>query len=657
MASRRQPDTAIEAIPPTTFAWLHRPEPLRAGRRRRHLLILALVVAAGFARGAYWATVTPVWSPIDEIAHFGYVQSIAEGHGIPVVGRDLISDQVLRSAKDSPTASYRSQPYRATSRDPNWGPARQQYEATAAPTYYALMALPYRIGRPFGLAAEVLAVRLATVLIGLIAVPLTWALARRLFPRHPPVWLIAPALLVTTNAFAFGAVTNDSLALVMAAAAVLALLRALDDRRAPGWVALAGLVAGLGLVTKATFLTAAPLLLAVIVTWWLSTRPTPARLGRTALVYVGAAAAPVVPWLAWNLVRYHALSGEHQVDRAFGQTGARTALTLSRLWTDIGDVRLGLFSNQLLRAGTSTTAWLVLLALSAVAALALSARRRGWDDVFGVAVCAAALPASFVMLEVVNNAFEQGGGQPVGRHLLAILPFAMIGLAGSLGVVVTRRWLPAAVGLVVTIALFLESRAASDLVQRAYLSAVHDDALAPVVDQTWSDRVVATPSVSVVPSCPVTAFWLGFSGPPPPRLVVRSAGRSWTVPAQPVSSDLPLYDAPTDDTAWYRLPTPLSAPFSIALPPGAAVDASATDRSPLLALAGQPGDPVARLYCRRPGALDLAFARAFDPNHEIRAGRGLLTTLPEAATASAALLTGAATVSALRRRRRPRHRP
>ena len=248
-------------------------------------------------------------------------------------------------------------------------------------------------------------------------------------------------------------------------------------------------------------------------------------------------------------------------------------------------------SNQLLRAGTSTTAWLVLLALSAVAALALSTRRRGWDDVFGVAVCAAALPASFVMLEVVNNAFEQGGGQPVGRHLLAILPFAMIGLAGSLGVVVTRRWLPAAVGLVVTIALFLESRAASDLVQRAYLSAVHDDALAPVVDQTWSDRVVATPSVSVVPSCPVTAFWLGFSGPPPRRLVVRSAGRSWTVPAQPVSSDLPLYDVPTIDTAWYRLPTPLSAPFSIALPPGAAVDASATDRSPCWRWPASPAIP------------------------------------------------------------------
>jgi hypothetical protein len=641
---------------PGRASMLVRPGPLSPGRRRRHALALGALLAFGLARGVVWAALTPVFSPIDEIAHFGYVESLAQGHGIPTIGRNLIGSDILRAAKASPTSVFRGQPFRATNTDPDWGPTRQQYEGTSGPLYYGLMVVPYWLGHPFGVWGSVLAVRLATVLLALVTVPMTWALARRLFPRQPRVWLVAPALVVATDSMLFGWVTNDSLSVVLGLASILALLRALDDQPARGWVAGAGALLGLAVVGKTTTAVVAPVLLVVAVVWWRQARPPAARLARTAATYAGAAFIVYVPWLAWNLVQYHSPSSWAAEDKAIGYTMGRP-ITLANLARDLGDVRLGLMASQLLRAAGYDAFWLVLLIVLAVAAAIVSWRRRAWDDLTGIVLAAFALPAGLVVEEVMNLTFTQGTLQPAGRHMLVLVPVALTGLAGALGVLATRRWVLVAAGVVVTVALALEVRAGADLVDRAYLASSYQSGLAPVVDQGWSDRTIVVPAVEVHPTCPVEGFWLGFAGPPPPQLDVGVGDQVQPVDATAASTDQPLYGSPSADTAWYRLPQALAEPFDIELPAGVSLQASDTDRTPALALPGSDGDPVARLYCREPSARSTAFRPAYAPNHPSGLDLDRLRALAAVELALAAAATAVAAVVAARGGRPSADRP
>ena len=170
-------------------SFLPLPAPLVGRQRLVHRLVLALILAFGLAKGGYWAVTTQVWNPVDEAQHVGYVESIATGHGIPTVGQDLLSDDIMASLKASPTSEFRSHTFRPDNTDPKWSSTRAQYEAVHGPIYYALMAGPYWVGHPWGITGSLLAIRLGTVVLVLGAVPLTWLLARRLFPRRPAAWL------------------------------------------------------------------------------------------------------------------------------------------------------------------------------------------------------------------------------------------------------------------------------------------------------------------------------------------------------------------------------------------------------------------------------------------------------------------------------------
>ncbi len=658
MATARQRPAASRA-PADVFAWLHRPGRLGLTRRRRHVLVLGLLIALGCARALFWSAATPVWSPVDEMAHFAYVQSLADVDGVPVMGRDLVSEDVIGAAKASPTSTYREEPVAPTRADANWGPARQQYEASAAPIYYALMIVPDRLGRAFGLAGEILAVRLATALLGLLVIPLTWALARRMFPRSPPVWLIGPGLLVATNSFAFASTSNDALAVILGAAAVLALLRALDDRPAAGWVVGAGAVLGLGITAKATTVVIAPVLLAVVLTWWRSQRPGPRVEARAAGSYLLAASLAVLPWLVWNLRTYGAVSGVRQVNEIIPP--ATTVFSLSRVVADVGTARLGLWSSQLLLDDGYAIAWLVIATALPVLAIAIAVRRGCRSDAFGLGVAVLALPAGFVCSELLNFGPMHGTGAPLGRHLLVAVPFTVIGVAGALATLVSRRWLPVAAGAIMTAGFLLESGAALDLLQRAYEGTVHDEALTPVVDQAWSDRLDQPTAVVVTPTCPVAAFSIGFSGSPPATVAVRTADRQWSVPSEAVSSSQPLYLEPALDGVWYRLPTELGVPFTVEIPAGSAINTSTTERAPELALSPGDGDPVARLYCAAGDARAVAFGRDYAPNHPAGIGRDMLRAAPPALATIVALATlAAATIAAtagVAGRRRPDGRP
>ena len=58
---------------------------------RWHWAVLVGLVVLAAARGLYWVGILEIWRG-DEAQHYSYVQQIAEGEGIPVIGVDHISD-------------------------------------------------------------------------------------------------------------------------------------------------------------------------------------------------------------------------------------------------------------------------------------------------------------------------------------------------------------------------------------------------------------------------------------------------------------------------------------------------------------------------------------------------------------------------------------
>src|SRR5256885_1666492 len=130
------------------------------------------------------------------------------------------------------------------------------------------MAPAYWVGRPFGFLAAVYAVRTASLLLGLLSIPLAWMLARRLFPSRPSAWLLAPVLLTAISGFnaSTAFVSNDALVVTASATACVAFLWALEQlsvKRA----AVAGLLFGVAVVNKTTTVSLVPFLGLAFLLW------------------------------------------------------------------------------------------------------------------------------------------------------------------------------------------------------------------------------------------------------------------------------------------------------------------------------------------------------------------------------------------------------
>ncbi len=146
-------------------------------------------------------------------------------------------------------------------------PRLTAYEALQPPLYYWLMAPLLWLFRAASLVTQVMALRIAAVLIASLTIPLLYRLAESC---GVPSGCAAVVAVMPGFAFDVARVANDCLAVVLFTALLLLVVRR-------GHWALTGLVLGLGLLTKAYFLAAlvlvfwmprAVLLGAGLSSWW-----------------------------------------------------------------------------------------------------------------------------------------------------------------------------------------------------------------------------------------------------------------------------------------------------------------------------------------------------------------------------------------------------
>ncbi|MGO9259967.1 MAG: hypothetical protein ACLQU1_27190 [Bryobacteraceae bacterium] len=278
---------------------------------------LLAVWACFLVRLLFYSSMLPLWEGYDEWAHFAVVRAGAfEGVILPArdraVPRDVEASLQLApvpwemrylpppsvsqddfwtlpaEARRERQAAFRAMP-------PEWGRETgsgglKAYEALQPPLYYWLMAPVLRLAGGRGLAWQVMALRWIGSLIASLAVPLVFRLGQIVFADERVALASAAVVaLMPGMALDVARVSNDCLAVVLFT--LLTVLAVQMPRRE--W--LLGIVLGLGLLTKAYFLTAVPALALI--------------LGRRSWRPFTAAAAVAGWWYVRNLATTGTLTG------------------------------------------------------------------------------------------------------------------------------------------------------------------------------------------------------------------------------------------------------------------------------------------------------------------------------------------------------------
>lgn len=430
---------------------------------------LWLLWAVFVLRGFFYCAVQPLWEGWDEPFHYAYLEHLSSTGTMPRPGVDPPSREVSESLRIGPLpwtirshaeaqlsyeqfwqlppaerdarmkrradlpAAWRREPDRAS--PPN-------YQSQHPPLYYATLLAPLRLLDGATLPARVFWLRLVSILIASVSLPLAFGAARRLLGSDwAALASVACAVAMPINVLNVARVGNDSLSMTLFAALILLTLRMRERPLSLARHLAAGAVLGAGLLTKAYFLTAIPVYLfaAVLAAW-------KAPAWRRVLLYSLAALALallIAGW--WYLYIQQAtgtFTGQIQTVDVRGVTPAERIAAVFRMnWFRVADVVL---TSYVWFGGSSylqVRSWMYhLFGAVFVAAIALLLFRiRRWTPAVWIAVafftCFCLSIAYHALTAFLATGYNITNGWYL--HALSFLETALLGL--GLGVVWQAR--------------------------------------------------------------------------------------------------------------------------------------------------------------------------------------------------------------------------
>lgn len=311
---------------------------------------LAALLGAVLVLGVTWALVVPPLQGPDEQSHAGYVQSLAEGPGLPGhAGRPPLSTEQLAAQdavnSDQTAGAKLVRPRWSTTAWDRWQRFDERLPATTRsdgggdnaassnpPLFYAYSAIPYAAsGGDFF--ARLTAMRLASVLWLLVTVVGAWLLAGELFGRDRLLQLVTAAVcgLMPMVVFISVQIGPDTMLYALWSLVlwlgVRILRRGADTASA---VALLGLT-GLAIVTKATAYALVPAVLLVLGVGLWRLREARATAARAALAGLAALALPVLVWFAIARATDHPVAAQVS-ESATTSSGTSVRHLLSYVW-------------------------------------------------------------------------------------------------------------------------------------------------------------------------------------------------------------------------------------------------------------------------------------------------------------------------------------
>ena len=221
------------------------------------------------------------YSGHDEVAHYAYLQMVAEDGRIPLLpdladwqahyrddgeyNHDRIPEEFWaycnRATRDwQPGCGdprYADQPIYAMSLAGEYFPTGWIYTANHPPLYYLVMTPLYWLTGNLSIESQLYALRLAAIPFGLLTVVMAWLTARTLFPRERLLALLVPAFVAFQPQISYEAamLNNDILAIAFTSVVVYLIVRGLRSGFPVGTVALIGFCYGLAVLSKNTSLT------------------------------------------------------------------------------------------------------------------------------------------------------------------------------------------------------------------------------------------------------------------------------------------------------------------------------------------------------------------------------------------------------------------
>jgi hypothetical protein len=317
---------------PSTRAFLEAPSVIVCG-----LMILRIWLLS-IAHGCLFIIITPLWEGFDEPFHYAYIQHIAEYGTLPAFGKSLISREVTTSFRLAPvsTAVNANLGNRYTSFPDYWSlpenvrkeretslrsispalraltddseAACMNYEAQHPPLYYFLCAGIYRMFSHYDLPALVFVLRLFSMLVGSLTVFIAYAIARQMHLPCGNFYLPLMIALLPMFISTVARISNDSLGVALFSGVILCVFNYVRSEGAGKYALYAGITLGLGLLTKAYFLTAFPAIAIIFLTTGLK-RSNFRRSLNHLLLLLAACFLIAGWWYIRNYIMYGTISG------------------------------------------------------------------------------------------------------------------------------------------------------------------------------------------------------------------------------------------------------------------------------------------------------------------------------------------------------------
>jgi len=192
-------------------------------------------------RGAFYCQLIPLWEGYDEWAHYAFVEHLRLHHGSLPRTSDGVSEEIRESVQSAPRKHEATEPLKL-------------YEAQQPPLCYWILSVPNRLFMSAPISIRVHRLRLFSILIASLVIPLAYLAAFELFfSRAIALSVCALIAAMPELMIDIARIGNESLAIAIASWIILLLLR----KNAPAL----GLALGLGLLTKAYFLAFLPILI------------------------------------------------------------------------------------------------------------------------------------------------------------------------------------------------------------------------------------------------------------------------------------------------------------------------------------------------------------------------------------------------------------
>lgn len=416
-------------------------------------IVPVAIILLALGKGLLWAILIPPWYGPDEASHYAYVQGIVEDNSLPTrsdpnAGLYYPTEIACSESKVGIgfAGEFHAEPSfsgtrRNCSASTAWRHALAPTNAAATyfPLYYAGAVPFYVLAQADAVEVRLAAVRLWSVLLGVVAAIFCWLAVRLALPEAKGIAIAATVLFIfqPMNSQQTAVVNNDALLLALAALFWWRFYAAYRSGISGPTLSLLAALAGAAYLAKpqGIFLAAALPVLIVVTLRGLPPRRRPAQLARLAVAGAAPlAAAILISVLYASLARKAGIAplsvaGFHGVSQYLAQYAAHNFERAYVVWVTSFWGYFGWYQVNL-PGGVYLVALLATL-VGIVGALRLLLERSTLGAITAVTALCVVLPAALIQLLELYTFRSTGALVLQGRSFLMLLiPLIVLLLSG-----------------------------------------------------------------------------------------------------------------------------------------------------------------------------------------------------------------------------------